>query len=459
MNAAEKARMAREAQKKAEEQKKKNSFKFFKDDYKNWDVLGIFLGIVFTAVSGVMVFSVLKIINGLSGYDTAALKDAKLALLLGAIGMVLTIVLSIVTIKYGRSADDYYYDGYGNRIESYRYQYWNESHVHRIYSRSSLFISIFSILNTIVSGILSVVYIVLLIMFLSRGRLGIKQFIVAEQDGVVYTLRKDGYELECVYNNAEHIIIRANSRYATITEIDKKLFKGNNTLKSIEFADGNLKIGKEAFADCINLEVVTFGNYSYTMEKNVFENCLSVKEVILNQSTISVDGNTDNNIENYQVFSKLPNATLNVNGARWNHYKEEFGTLILDNTAYLDQWYSVDNPSQLRKHTNVVVLNEGFNFNESCLKYYSKTWKFSFSDSHPEDLWLYYSFGQTIYIPASVTSIPDYFFGDNLFDNTKVKVYFAGTEEEWNNIVIGSVGNSNYTNNNVVVEYNTTYTK
>ena len=64
-----------------------------------------------------------------------------------------------------------------------------------------------------------------------------------------------------------------------------------------------------------------------------------------------------------------------------------------------------------------------------------------------------------MYIPKSVTSIPDSFFGDKLFSYNEVKVYYAGSEEEWNNVSINSTNNSNYTNGKVKMIYNTPYSE
>ena len=64
-----------------------------------------------------------------------------------------------------------------------------------------------------------------------------------------------------------------------------------------------------------------------------------------------------------------------------------------------------------------------------------------------------------MYIPTSVTSIPEGFFGDRLFQYTEVKVHYAGSEQEWNNISITSTGNGNYSEGKVKVTFNSPYSE
>lgn len=68
---------------------------------------------------------------------------------------------------------------------------------------------------------------------------------------------------------------------------------------------------------------------------------------------------------------------------------------------------------------------------------------------------VYYPIGNEIYLAASVSELPNYFFGDLMDpDVDEIKVYYEGTEAEWDRLTVGSVGNLNYTFGNVSVIYN-----
>ena len=454
MNAAEKARLAKEAKNKENKIKKANSWKFFKDIDGNFNVVGLGLGLIVLGISIFFVSIVFNLINGLSSYDNEVLKVTQSSFWMGLAALVISPIVFVFISKYAYDTTCVYYNKNGQRISGAQAHYvggnWLVEH--------GKFCKVVTIISTIVSGLSALATIVLLIMTLSKGTMRVEKYFVAEEDGIVYSLRTNGYKIEGLYNDPEHLVIRANSQYATITYIPKNLFKGNKTIKSVSFVDGDLEIRKNAFKDCINLESVSFDAYSYNVAKNVFKNCVSIKEVKVLGSTINVSSNVYDS-DAYRVFSNTSNATLILDGAKFKNFYDVFGTIIAKNTSYLIRHYDVSTEfTEMPKDyiTKTLVIEDGFNFNESEFKNYTRLYKFSFSDSYPEKDWKYFSQAQEIYLPSSITNIPEYFFGENPFTQ-KIKVYFAGTEEQWNQITIAETGNSNYINGNVVVEFNKLY--
>ena len=66
----------------------------------------------------------------------------------------------------------------------------------------------------------------------------------------------------------------------------------------------------------------------------------------------------------------------------------------------------------------------------------------------------YLAFAAQIYIPVSVTSIPERFFGDA---GEGCTVYYAGAREQWENITVAAGNNGNFTNGKVSVICDTPY--
>ncbi|MGN0813024.1 MAG: leucine-rich repeat protein [Candidatus Coproplasma sp.] len=283
-----------------------------------------------------------------------------------------------------------------------------------------------------ISGILVIALITIGIVTLAGGRLGFKSFTVSEQYGVVYVETKTEYRVWKIEDKVEDVYIMTSIDGKNVTEINKKAARGNEKIVSLTFEEGNLIIGKNAFKDCGRLETISFAdNSKYTLDDGVFEGCIRLKEIDAGSAEIS-------------NLSASGNATLKIDGGNVSS-SSSMNTVIVSNNKSVFSFGKYVDPVTPK----TVVFEDGFNFGDGTYESYYYTTGFFTKTYH------YTSIGQTIYLPDTITTIPDYFFGD---EGSSCKVYYAGSAEDWAKLSIGSTGNSNYSNGKIKMEYNTPYT-
>lgn len=433
MNAAEKARMAQQAKQQQKIQKKQER-KERRADFLDWHgtsfIVFLILSIIAIVASGLtFTFELL----GLKVFTDTMLSLFKIFFYVGLGSFVFTLVLMI-------------------------YGYYRTTFTYSSMSDDRTFYLLFSILHTI----LMVALFVILIISLSSGKLKYSRYAIDQENGIVYAQNKKGYNVIGTTLDKEEVVIKGNYEGILVNSISKKAFKGNITIKSITFTGGNITISKKAFTDCISLEKITFeGDYKVYFDVESFSNCLKLSKIIFDENDIYLGENTFVNCHNlkYIDFNKSSidcydglyynvifsnNLTVKVSGGELNNFVTDIDKLILSESAKIHLVYANFAITKVNK----LIIEDGFNFNESTLD----NLKGSSLFSNDSDI---YPMGYEIYLPASITNIPDNFFG-NIADGD-VKVFFAGSEEEWANVTIGSNGNSNYSNGKVKMNYNTPY--
>lgn len=433
MNAAEKARMAKQAQKQQKIQKKQDRRERVAD-FISWHGASFVVFLVLSIIAIIACGLTIAIeLLGNKTFTDSMLSLFKIFFYVGLGVFVFVIILMIYgyyrsTFTYSDNADD----------------------------RTCYLL--FAILHTA----LTITLFVILIISLSSGKLKYSRYDIDHQHGVVYAQGKTGLNVIGTSTNEEEIVISGTYNGIIVNSIEKKAFKGNTTIKAITFNGGNITISKKAFADCISLEKITFeGNYKVYLDVEAFSNCLKLSEIIFDENDIHLGENTFVGCHNlkYIDFNKSSidcydglyyngifsnNLTVKVSGGKLINFVTDLDKLILADFAEVHLVYA----NFALTRVNKLIIEDGFNFNESTLDNTKGSGVFS-NDS---DI---YPMGYAIYLPASITSLPDNFFGD--FAEGDIKVYFAGSEEEWANVTIGSNGNSNYSNGKVKMNYNTPY--
>ncbi len=271
---------------------------------------------------------------------------------------------------------------------------------------------------------------------LFKGVLSYKQYLNAEEDGVIYAQISNTVKPVGIIDGATDIIIRGEYDGFTNAGIKSNQFKGNEYIKSVQFIEGNYPIGNRAFKKCFNLQSIKFINLTSEFGSNVFKDSSRITEVVLENSSLSCDSANDFANLIKDCSQKL---VVIVDNSSFFGFQDEFPVVILKNASSYIPEYTL--PKRL-------VLDESFIFNKDTVI------------MNDEILWNtdYLSIAVEIYIPKTITSIPDYFFGDELDTLYKgYKIFYAGTEEEWNQIAISTTGNSNYTKGRYDVIYNTSY--
>ncbi|MGN0813025.1 MAG: leucine-rich repeat protein [Candidatus Coproplasma sp.] len=295
------------------------------------------------------------------------------------------------------------------------------------------------VVGWIATAIIGVAIIVLGIVTLASGRMAFKSITVSEQYGVVYVETKTEYQVWKIEDKVEDVVIMSEIDEKRVTKIRKRASKGNESIRTLSFEVGSMTIEKGAFSDCGRLTTVTFAdNSEYYLGQYAFSGCINLKEFNVGSAIVKpIDTNSDD------YFIGTHPQTIKLNGGSIE-LMDSVGTIICDNNSsftvkeYYDPVY-----------VDTVVFVDGFDFSDEKEYYNYHTTDFFLSKRS------YTAVAKTIYIPSSVTYIPDYLFGD---EGEGCKVYYAGSAEDWAKLSIGTTGNSNYSNGKVKMEYNTPYT-
>lgn len=441
MNALEKARMAKEAERKEREAKRGQNGLF---------ILGIVLVLVSIAF---IVYSVIITINqakGLGTYDNDALNLLKSSfyIAIGGLvgGLILFAINSVAGLNMDKKSNEEYYSvsRYTAKCRGIYYELEKKSLVHFI--------------PACLNALGAATHLVMIIIVLFSGKLGVIEYYSQDGDGIIYAQTKNDFKVIGYTEGAKEITIRGEVNDYFMDSIGTNTFKKNNDAKVLTFADGDIDISKKAFKGWKNLETINFGDYTYSLGSFVFEDSSRLKEFNVGSAeiTIAQEYSGESSTVYDKTFSGITNATITVDGGKLhylcdsvNMYKIGNNSEVIITNTYEDASFKNNSGHAVNKK---VVLLDGFTFDNSIL-----TNQFDMKIIGAE--FHYYPFAYTMYIPTSVTSIPEGFFGDKLFQYTEVKVHYAGSEHEWNNISIESSGNGNYSEGKVKVTFNSPYSE
>lgn len=304
---------------------------------------------------------------------------------------------------------------------------------------------------------------------LASGKLGVKEFNFDNDYGIVYVEKDNGVEIWGIDESKEDVVIESEYNGVKVVAIHTGVGNKATALKSLTFNVGNITINKDAFKNCKQLNKINFASSSeYKIEKNAFYNCTRLKVVHFSgESNVEIGKNafklctaleefnvgkakitaskTQDLNADVRIFGGSTNATITINGGSLTYLSDNVGGIRVGNNSKLifTCWYSDTVNKSYQLNVNTAVFEEGYDFTGSNVYKAIAKDKFIFGNKL-----LYYSLADKIYLPTSVTNIPDYLFGN---EGDGCKVYYAGTREQWNNLSVGTNGNDNYFNGKVEV--------
>ncbi|MBQ3007550.1 MAG: leucine-rich repeat protein [Clostridia bacterium] len=239
---------------------------------------------------------------------------------------------------------------------------------------------------------------------------------------------------------------------ATVTLIDSQAFQDCASLTSVTFEkrseDQVLQIGNHAFSGCTSLSSINLEDSNIiSMGGNVFRDCSTLEKIIMPDSLINVEGGVFYRCTNLKDVTLSKNMTaLNCFGARFEGF-----------------FYGCENLTEITIPAKVTIIDYDA-FCDSGIQ------KITFEENSKLTTISSQAFCnsrlKSIRIPASVNSIERIAFkGTELewiaFDGNKnleianhvfdgcsnlTDVYYSGTEEEWNEIIINENGNDYFLN-------------
>ena len=302
----------------------------------------------------------------------------------------------------------------------------------------------------ILSVIVAVGVLVVGILTLAFGYMKVKRFYVDNESGVVYAEVKSGCNIWHINEDKTEVTLMLTIDGMRIDGINAGAAKNNGKLEKITFENApsdravSVYIGKEAFKGCSRLSEVNFGSHvKYNVSKKAFQDCARLQTFNVGSAevvTYAEEGDADDEY----IFWKSTKAEIILDGGKIGVLQDSVGKVVIKSSSEV-----VFSKFLYENRADTFVFEEGFDFDGNC-KFKSVMQDmqgFSYKN-------YYYSVGKEIYIPRSVTHIPEYILGGS---GDEVVVRYAGTEAEWNAISIAETGNENYKNGKVRVSYGTAY--
>ena len=202
-----------------------------------------------------------------------------------------------------------------------------------------------------------------------------------DQSGFTYErLEDDSLKVVGYTGNEKDVVIPEN-----VVEIDSNVFKGNNTIETVEITNNVNKINESAFENCTKLKEIEIGNNIEIIEKNAFKNCDNLTSIVLPNSVTYIGTGAFSECENLEsivipssvttlgkdallisqdryliingrtevvIYSEMPNANAATQayGKDWNVVGSKslfgsglFASKVYATVYYANQWHYDDN--------------------------------------------------------------------------------------------------------------------
>lgn len=280
------------------------------------------------------------------------------------------------------------------------------------------------------------------------GRL-VEHEYVTDDDGFIYEIKNEEYYLHGCENSITELVISQLSH--NIVGVSANAFKGNTTLTKLTVDVYGLKIEKEAFANCSALSDVEFGVGEVTLNGKIFKDCKALVNVSFNGGNYTFGGNDIftgctalKNIY-FTSGSYIGSSHVSILGGLGkvavHHDKANIG-LPLSGADELTLVVYPGTNDIFGVKPDVLVFADGFDFSGD---FHADKGSFDLSP-----------FAPTIYLPSSVTYVPDILGSDRRNYN----VYYQGTQDMWNNLSIAGdkgffdLANMNYKESHITLHYN-----
>lgn len=280
------------------------------------------------------------------------------------------------------------------------------------------------------------------------------QDVYCHTDQTVYYEYKNDYKLKRIGDASDVIIL---------SEINGKAVKEaaefcTSTTQSLTFVGGEWSLSKNDFSNAKMLKNLTIDGSDISVAEKTFENCAQIREVHINNGTLRVSISDDaiaKKDDSWDIFHNSDVSVYLKNGSLIN---------LTDDLKLLD----VSGASGVDINLRVSAESGGYGHGTPYFRVEKATFHEDVDFSHAVykrnaiSYWLqtdaYYPISNCIYLSQNTKELPDYFFGEEMDDEIgQIKVYFGGTQEEWNSIIVGNTGNQNFFDGRVSVVYEYKY--
>ncbi len=218
----------------------------------------------------------------------------------------------------------------------------------------------------------------------------------------------------------------------SIINIEDRCFSRCSNLTSIEIPDNVTIIGRWAFYNCSNLTSVTIGNSVVIIGDSAFSDCSSLTNITIPESVTSIGDSAFSGCSSFTSIT-IPNSVTSIGNRAFYNCSNLTNVTIPDSVTSIG--YDVfDNCAKIEKISlpiNVLSKIPKQNLKEVDLTSGTSIGNKAFDGCIKLE---------RIIIPNSVKSIDAFTFSDC---STLKEVYYKGTSNEWNNVIIDYKVNKN----------------
>lgn len=223
----------------------------------------------------------------------------------------------------------------------------------------------------------------------------------------------------------EHIEIPSS-----VTSIGSYAFWGCELITDLVIPDNVAFIGEYAFAGCTSLENVVLPNNLDAIHQGVFEGCVAIAEIVIPNNVISIG--------DYAFFAcsslcnvEIPNGVTSIGGSAFSVCQSLTHIVIPDSVTTItgSAFESCNNLTDILLPKALTVIDgASFRYCENLSSVFIPNGVTSIE---------YQAFWgcniTSVYLPQSLE-----YFGTCAFSDELTDVYYAGSEEQWNELIINS---------------------
>ena len=226
----------------------------------------------------------------------------------------------------------------------------------------------------------------------------------------------------------------------SVTSIGDGAFRGCTSLTSITIPDSVTSIGDWAFLGCTSLASIMIPDTVTSIGDNAFQDCTSLASITIPMDVLSIGAATFHNCTSLTSIT-IPDGVIIIDTSAFSNCTNLASVKIPNSVTSIGDWAFYNCTSLTSIMIPDTVTSIGDNAFQDCTSLTSITIPDSVTSIGEMTFYNCTSL-TSITIPDSVTSI-----GDLAFYNctSLVDVYYAGTMEEWNQIII-ELGNEDLKN-------------
>ena len=272
--------------------------------------------------------------------------------------------------------------------------------------------------------------------------------------------------------NKDYYVVRDVIIPEGITTLSNYAFYGLSALKSVIIPDSVTSIGDSAFSGCSSLTKIEIPDSVTSIGSDAFGNCSSLESITIPEGVTSIGKFTFSHCSSLSCIT-IPNSITSIGDYAFSGCSSLESITIPESVTSIGQ-YSF---KECKKLKSIIIPDSvtSIGWQAFCDCYSLEKVKLSENLSSVDGLAFYGCHSLTnITIPASVTLIGySAFYNCNSLENITIEagdvlligekafdycsslaaIYYTGTKEQWNNIIINKTGNDALSNATIVYNY------